>query len=126
MAKFKVGVEGDTKEELVDNLKELLELLGAEGGEESGGEEGGDEGGEEGGDEEDLLGGDGDEEEPDLREGLKPIIVKMSKHAKGPDKIRAIFKAAKANRLQDVDDKMLKKVDAAIRKAAKELKIKID
>lgn len=118
MAKFRIAVEGDTQEELVEALGEALTMLGAEAAPAEETTE------ETGGDADDLLGGGEDDNEA-LRETIKDKVVKISKKPEGADKIRAVFKKVKANRLQDVPDDKLTAVDGAMDKLAKELKVKL-
>lgn len=118
MAK-KIIIEGDDKDELVAQLTEWLEMLGAEAP--AGGEDGG----------EDLTGdGDGDgkpeggEDEPtaeDLQAKIKPMFVKLAKTGKaGNDKLKAALKKVNAAKLTDIDD-----VDD-LKKLAKLLGVKLD
>ena len=120
MAKFKLTIEGDDKDELVTALNEAAVMLGGDAAEAPAEEEAAEEeAGEEEGDD-DLVGGedeDGDDMEA-LREKVKAGVIALSKKAGGSDKVLAAFAKVKAKKLAEVKDDKLATV-------AKLLKIKV-
>ena len=115
MAKFKLTIEGDDKDELVTALNEAAVMLGGDAAEAPAEEEAAEE---EAG--EDLVGGE-DEDCDDmeaLREKVKAGVIALSKKAGGSDKVLAAFAKVKAKKLAEVKDDKLATV-------AKLLKIKV-